>query len=626
MVNLGGTIPGGANIAIVITAVDQFSKTFTMSQKKMAAIGAAAVAVGAIMTKAFIGTINTFVDFDSAMTKSTAIMGDLSDTMRNEMSDAAREMAKVTTFSAVEAADAYFFLASAGLDAKSSIAALPQVAAFAQAGMFNMALATDLLTDAQSALGLTIKNDSIKNMENMKKVSDVLVKANVLANASVQQFSEALTSEAGAALKTFNKDVEEGVAVLAALADQGVKGQKAGTDLSRIMRLMSKASLNNKDELNALGIEVFDSSGKMKNFADIIEDMENAFAGMSDEQRTASLDAIGFTARVQGVILPLIGTSKNIRKYEKELRKAGDTTKEVANKQLESFASQLELAKSALTDMSIEIGEILAPLIKDILIPLIKKITDWFSNLTDNQKKLIIIVSAVTTALTLLGGIITLFTILILPGLTTAFTVAGTAASILLGPFGLLIIAIGAIITGLIVFKDKNLEAAEALGILGDEAGFTKEELDKMNSAVSISIDLLNDLAIAKSNLERVGFGGGQGTVITGVGPQGRMDTFDFQKDFNQTIQSAFLTPEKFLPVTLTNPFNSTNFTSVGDAILRPDGSIVKTHPQDTLIATKTPGGMGGLTIIIQDNVIQGVDAQDIADSLQDKLNNKIST
>lgn len=40
------------------------------------------------------------------------------------------------------------------------------------------------------------------------------------------------------------------------------------------------------------------------------------------------------------------------------------------------------------------------------------------------------------------------------------------------------------------------------------------------------------------------------------------------------------------------NPFSKEE--RVGDAILRPDGTIVRTDPRDTLIATKNPGGGGG--------------------------------
>ena len=426
----------GQNVVeIVIAARDRFTKVFSkaslsLQKFRTAAIGAAAVGVGIVA--GFGKAIQASMNFDSAMTKSTAIMGDLSDVMKTDMRNAAREMAKTTTFSATQAADSYFFLASAGLDAEASIAALPTVAQFAQAGMFDMALATDLLTDAQSALGLTIRDDAIKNMENMVKISDILVKANTLANASVQQFSEALTSEAGAALKSYNKDVEEGVAVLASMADQGVKGQKAGTDLSRIMRLLSKAALDNQDELNALGIEIFDSTGKMKNFADIIGDMETTFEGMSDKQRAAALDSIGFTARVQGVILPLLGTSDAIREYEKQLRIAGGTTKTVANKQLESFKEQVGLTKSALVDIGIEIGDKLVPFLRDYLIPAIKGVIDWWKNLSPRMQDAILIFAGVTAAVFLLAGAVALLTIVASPWLLILLGIAAAITGIIL--------------------------------------------------------------------------------------------------------------------------------------------------------------------------------------------------
>jgi len=138
------------------------------------------------------------------MTRSTAIMGDLSDEMRKKLSDTAREIGTSTKFSATEAAEAYEFLASAGYDAERSIAALPKVAAFAQAANADLARATTLLADAQSALGLS-SQDATENMENMARVSDVLVLANTLANATTEQFSEALTNKAAAALRLVNQ-------------------------------------------------------------------------------------------------------------------------------------------------------------------------------------------------------------------------------------------------------------------------------------------------------------------------------------------------------------------------------------------------------------------------------------
>lgn len=329
-------------------------KKFGRNVGKIAAGATAAVAgIAAVSVKAF-------ADFDAALQQSVSIMGDVSDAMREDMSEAAREVAKTTTFSAEQAAESFFFLASAGLDAEQSIAALPQVASFAQAGMFDMALATDLLTDAQSALGLT-SDETATNMENMARVSDVLVGANTLANASVQQFSEALTNRAGAALKATGKDIEEGVAVLAAFADQGIKGVEAGTRFDMVLRDLQTRAIKNKDAFEQFNIQVFDSEGEMRNLGDIIGEVEDALGGLSDEQARAALQTLGFTDRSVASLLALLGTSDAIKEYQSSLESMGGVTGEVADKQLNTFSAQLGLLKSAFGDVGIEIGSILVP-------------------------------------------------------------------------------------------------------------------------------------------------------------------------------------------------------------------------------------------------------------------------
>lgn len=358
-------------MAIFLPIVSKFQddgiNKAVFSISKLGATAANVAAGGlAALGVATVASIKAFADFDAEMTKSLAIMGNVSDSLQDEMAAAAREVAKTTTFSANQAAEAYFFLASAGLDAAASIEAMPKVAKFAQAGMFDMALATDLLTDAQSALGLTIRDDAVKNMENLVKVSDVLVKANTLANASVEQFSTALTTKAGAALRSLGKDVEEGVAVLAAFADQGIKGEEAGTQLSIVLRDLTTKAINNRAEFARMGIGVFDAAGEMQNMGDIIADLEVALAGMSDETAKATLLQLGFSDKSLASLLALLGTSEAIKTYEAALREAGGTTDEVASKQLETLNAQLGLIKSAFIDLGIEIGERLEPTVTEL--------------------------------------------------------------------------------------------------------------------------------------------------------------------------------------------------------------------------------------------------------------------
>src|SRR6056297_1964772 len=281
-------------MAINLPIVTKFdSKGIRGAEASLKKFGKAAGVAAAAATAAVAGiaaaSVREFAKFDSALNKSISIMGNVSDTLQEDMANTAREVAKSTTFSAEEAAEAYFFLASAGLDAEQQIAALPQVAQFVQAGMFDMATATDLATDAQSALGLA-SDDAGENLDNLTRVTDVFVAANTLANTSVEQLATALTSKAGNALKTVGKDVEEGAAALAVFADQGIKGERAGTLLTNTIFGLTERAKAAPEEFEKLGLSIFDADENIRSFSDISKDLTEALSSMTKEQQVATLD------------------------------------------------------------------------------------------------------------------------------------------------------------------------------------------------------------------------------------------------------------------------------------------------------------------------------------------------
>ena len=361
----------------------------------------------AVITLPVAGMVKSFASFDDAMTESTAIMGNISVDMRKELEQTARTLSLSAKTSATDLAKSYFYLASAGMNAEQSIKALPVVEKFATAGAFDMALATDLLTDAQSALGLSSK-DAEKNMRGMLQVSDVLVKANTLANASVQQFSESLTSEAGAAIKNYNMDLNESVAILATYADRGIKAQLAGHMFGRMTRLLIKAMNDNKSAFEQMNIPIEEFSSTGKNLTAVIDGITKATEGLGPAEKAAALEALGFEARIQQAILPLLGATDKIRGYEDALKSAGGITKEVAEKQLKSFSSQMKIVWNNVIDFANDIGRILAPYIEKVR-DFIKDLAEEWRGLSAESKKVIGItigiVAALGPLLTIIGSI-----------------------------------------------------------------------------------------------------------------------------------------------------------------------------------------------------------------------------
>ncbi len=427
--------------------------------RSMTVAGGAIVGGLGIMVKAF-------GNFDEAMVRSLAIMGDVSPAMRKEMAKTAKQLSTESTFAAKELAEAYYFLASAGMSAEASVSALAPVARFAQAGAFDLAQATDLLTDAQTALGLS-SEDVIENEKNLIRVSDVLVGANTLANASVLQFAEALTNKAAAAMVNVNKEVEEGVAVLAAYADKGVKGRLAGQRLTMMLNGLFAATRENKKAWDDVGISLWDAEGQMRSMGDIIADLEGYLGDMTPEMREAELATLGFNIKTKDSILTLLGSSEKIKTWTEKLKKMGGITKEVADKQLEAFNAKMTILKNTVALAAIEIGKSLAPMIEDLGVK-IKTVTEEVTKWIEKHPEITEIISksalGIGALLLVLGPLA-----MMLPGLVLGFKLLLPVVAVLASPITLLAAAIAGIAISAQKLADNLTAAKKAMSDFREE-------------------------------------------------------------------------------------------------------------------------------------------------------------
>lgn len=336
-------------------ATDKFGRAITRSHTTMGLmvdrlklIAGTAVAFGGAM---IIGRAIMGVEqLNQAMQNSLAIMDNVSKAMRQKMTTAAIEMAKVTVFSATEMAQAYFYLASAGLDAKQAMAALPAVARFAQAGMFDLSRGTDLLTDAQVAYGLA-SEDAAENLENLTRLGDVLVKANTLAQARVEQFAEALATKAAAKLALFNVPLEEGVAVLAAFALAGVKGAQAGTALSIVVRDMTTKYSKQKQLFKDFNIQMYDQETGALRLIGAIKDIARALSTLDPELRKETLLMMGFTDKSMAFLQVQLQVADQLDAMNEALIEAGETMEQVSRDQMTPFMKGWEKFTATMADV-----------------------------------------------------------------------------------------------------------------------------------------------------------------------------------------------------------------------------------------------------------------------------------
>ena len=448
--------------------LNSIGRTMTMR------VTAPIVAMGAM-------AIKSFASFDDAMTQSLAIMKDVTPELRKEMESLALEISKKSITSAKELAKSYFYLASAGLSAEQSIASLAVVERFAVAGRFDMALATDLVTDAQSALGMTVK-DVNQNMLNMSRITDVLVAANTLANASTQQFAEGLM-RAGPAMKAYGIELEEGVAVLAAYADQGKKGVEGGELFGRMLRLMIQRFVDNKNAWTRFNISIIDADDNLRPLADIVRDLTGLMADMGVTEKAITLEMLGFQARTQQAILPLLGLGGAIENYNELLTKASGITKEISEKQLKSFSSQMSMLWNKIKAVAISIGKTLSPYVLKLNSHISKAIVFW-EGLNESVQQNVVVYGLAAAAIgpvLIASGLLLKILALTIPVIKTLTLAVVWLTAAALGPVASILLLVAAAYTLRAAWK-QNVEVIrnrlEAL------SGYFKQAYDYIANSV----------------------------------------------------------------------------------------------------------------------------------------------
>lgn len=343
-------------------------KSVAGNAAKMAtvAIGTATTAITAFGASA----VRTGMNFDSAMSQVAATMGKSVDEIQ-DLRDFAKEMGAKTAFSASQAAEALNFMALAGYDAKKSMQMLPNVLNLAAAGGMDLARASDMITDTQSALSLT--------MEETTDLVDQMAKTASKTNTSVSQLGDAMLTVGGTA-KTMKGGTVELAAALGILADNGTKGAEGGTALRNVLMTMSSAKF--EKTFGALGVSAYDSEGKMRELKDVLADMNAVMSNMTDKEKTQLISKTFNKFDLKNVNALLATSTERWDKLTTEISEASGASEAMAETQLDNLTGNVTKLKSAYEGVQIEISDKLTPTLNDF----VKLGTEGLSDITSGLK------------------------------------------------------------------------------------------------------------------------------------------------------------------------------------------------------------------------------------------------
>lgn len=317
-----------------------------------------AISAAATATTAFAATaVKSGMEFDTAMSQVAATMGKTVDEI-TELRDFAQEMGRTTAFSATQAAEALNYMALAGYDAETAMKTLPTVLDLAAAGGIDLAYASDMITDTQSALGLSL-DETITLVDQMAKASSK-------SNTSVQQLGEALLTVGGTA-KNMAGGTNEMATVLGVLADNGIKGTEGGTHLRNMILRLSAPTEKGAKVLDELGVAIFNAEGEMRSFADIFPELNAAMSDMTDEEKTLAISELFNLTDLSAANALLATSTERWEDLSAQIGEAEGAAGAMATTQLDNLAGDITLFKSALEGAQIAVSDQLTPSLRGLV-------------------------------------------------------------------------------------------------------------------------------------------------------------------------------------------------------------------------------------------------------------------
>ena len=268
--------------------------------------------------------------------------------------------------SARDASEAMLELTKAGLSVNQTMTASKGTMVLAAAAQTSNAEAAVITGDALNAFSLEGSEAIV--------VADTLAGAANASSGNLIDYAYGLKSVATIA-STMGVNLADTTTSLAMMAKSGLKGQDAGTSLKAMLLALSAPSALASKSLKEIGVSVFDSEGKMRDYTDVLDDLRSKTQGMTDEARSGVMKDIFGTDGLRAANILLKSSGKEFDDLKTKVTASGQAANmaKAQNKGLQgAFEQMANTGENAL----IQLGEALSP----ILTPALK---NWASQADD---------------------------------------------------------------------------------------------------------------------------------------------------------------------------------------------------------------------------------------------------
>ena len=281
-------------------------------------VGALVVGLGSLVA-GLGGVINKSREFSKELSGLKAILGDGADEMQIKALTAdAKALGATTAFTATQVVQLQTEFAKLGLSTDQILGVT--------GATLDLAAATGTdLAEAAAVAGATLKGFGLRASET-KMVADVMAKSFSSSSLDMNKFTESMKLVAPIA-KTLKVPIQDATAALGVLADRGISGSMAGTQLRRVMSdLAQKTGKSFRESLTLTS--------------------EKLAKATSDSEKLAIAKTL-VGDRAKGSLIALAENTEQLDKLTIALDKANGSAKEMADERLNNLDGDLTKLSSA---------------------------------------------------------------------------------------------------------------------------------------------------------------------------------------------------------------------------------------------------------------------------------------
>lgn len=431
----------------------------------LTALGVGMTAAGVGMAAGILYAVDAAAQFERKLDYFTAV-ADTTQAEYDAIREKALQLGEDTIYSADQIAESFIELGKSGVVAEDIINGIGEgVAALGAAADIPLDTAANIITSAVATFQL--------GADQAVMVADKLAGA---ANSSIIDVEDLGVSlkYAGGVAASLGVPFEDLNTALAILGENGIKGSTAGTSLRQILLGLNGSTAKAKDGLKELGIitedgtnRFYDANGSAKSLAEVFQILNEATAGMSDQQRTAVMQQI-FAVRALPSLIAL--TREGAKGFDVMAESINKTTAaEVAGKRLDNLSGDIEILQGNIDTLLIKQGSGLQEFARGV-VQAVTQVIQVFGNLPPGvQQGIMIFIAVAAVIVTLIGvfgllagGVLNMIALGLQLAPVWGFLAKGLAivrgavlafnAALMANPIGLIIGLIAIIVAALIWF------------------------------------------------------------------------------------------------------------------------------------------------------------------------------